>query len=102
MNLLELITTIENIEDIIEEKIKRMDYETNFYVQEKMGKKQDWILGSTVVLPSVKITTKKVVEAILEHLELRLEYTTGRNPDVMLKPLDTESKEVQTKGEKNV
>ena len=82
----ELLEALERLPEL-EDSHQRMKYGMDFYVQEKPDEKflRMAKAGSTVVLPSVRISTKKVIEAILEHLELRLDYTTGRFPDVILR-----------------
>ena len=83
--LTELLDALERLPEL-EESHQRLKYDTAFYVQEKPTAEflQMARAGSTVILPSVEIKTKKVIEAILEHLELKMDYTTGRNPDVIL------------------
>lgn len=87
--LTELLEALERLPEL-EDSYQRMKYEMDFYVQEKPSEEFIRMVdgGSTVVLPSVRISTKKVIEAILEHLDLRMDYTTGRFPDVILRRND--------------
>lgn len=71
------------------DRISRLEKRLEFYEYERMIE----VCTSEILVAYEEVSIRQVVELVLEHLGMELEYTPYVQSEVALRPLDTKEEE---------